>query len=162
MKKYLITIISLLFLLVSCGDQTSSDKAPPTKVTAKTPQQQAELDDKLIKTFQLKSHNSPIIKLEQMKVLLEQGANPKATDDKDKAILILAIEEGDVEAMRLLLEAGADPKVEDPSGKTALQYAESYRLFWFFKRTKSADMVKLLEQYMEKEEEEEEEEEEDR
>ncbi len=58
---------------------------------------------------------------ECVKLLLEAGADPNATDNDAYTPLYLAAREGNVECTKLLLEAGADPtdyKEEDTSETT--------------------------------------------
>ena len=58
--------------------------------------------------------------LENVKTLLECGADPKIESSRRETVLLLSAEFGHVQSMRLFLEAGADPNVSDWRGRTAL------------------------------------------
>lgn len=61
---------------------------------------------------------------EMVKLLLAWGVDPNGGRFKP---LIQAAHEGDLEYVLLLLEAGADVNATDDNGRTALDYAESWR-----------------------------------
>ncbi len=57
--------------------------------------------------------------------LLENGANPNATDDKGQTPLHFIAQKGvGKNQVQLLIEHGADPNARDDSGQTPLDYAK--------------------------------------
>ncbi len=61
--------------------------------------------------------------LENMKMLIEAGANINIQDSEGKTPLIKAVEEKHVDFVEFLCAAGADLEIKDNSGKTAYDYA---------------------------------------
>jgi ankyrin repeat protein len=64
--------------------------------------------------------------LEVARVLLENGADVKARDNKHRAPLHWASKRGRVEVVRILLEHGADAKVQDDRGRSPLHRASQH------------------------------------
>lgn len=62
--------------------------------------------------------------LEDMKVLIEAGADVSAKGDLGRTPLHGAAARGYLEAIRLLLAAGADPEIEDEYNQTPSRVAE--------------------------------------
>ena len=58
-----------------------------------------------------------------MRLLLEKGADVKATDRDGRTALIWAAQDGHEAVVRLLLEKGADVEAKDRDGRTALIWA---------------------------------------
>jgi uncharacterized protein len=58
------------------------------------------------------------------KLLLEAGADPDITDNKDNTALHRAIENNFVNTVRVLLSHGADPEIENELGDTAAKIAK--------------------------------------
>lgn len=75
---------------------------------------------------------------DEVRRLLQRGADPDARDDERCTPLMMATIEGDTEIVRTLLEAGADPNLADSDGWTALDVA-------IYRRT--VDLIWLLLQY---------------
>jgi ankyrin repeat protein/tRNA A-37 threonylcarbamoyl transferase component Bud32 len=60
---------------------------------------------------------------ENIKELLERGADVNAKDKDGTSALIYAVKRGDVEIVKMLLERGADVNIKDQFGNSALIYA---------------------------------------
>ncbi len=63
-----------------------------------------------------------------IKKLIEQGADPAATDSAGRTVLMLAVSSEDVpvETVDTLLRLGADVNASSPDGKTALDFARQH------------------------------------
>ena len=61
--------------------------------------------------------------LENMKMLIEAGANINIQDSEGKTPLIKAVKEKHADFVKFLCAAGADLEIKDNSGKTAYDYA---------------------------------------
>lgn len=86
------------------------------------------LDDQLIDAAFLSD-------IDDVRLLLGQGANPDARDEEQRTPLMNATTDCNRELVHVLLEAGADPNLRDQDGWTALDVAV-YR--------KTLDIVWLL------------------
>ena len=60
---------------------------------------------------------------EEVRDLVEDGADPNFRDDKGSTVLMLAVVSGTEEGMRVLLEGGADPNLTVENGSTAVHMA---------------------------------------
>jgi ankyrin repeat protein len=63
------------------------------------------------------------IDLQEMKRLIDAGADPNAQDDNGWTPLHIAAQESSLDAVRLLLDAGANPNVRNSGGQTPLSPA---------------------------------------
>lgn len=79
------------------------------------------LDDELVDAAFLED-------LDDVRILLAQGANPDARDEEQRTPLMLAVAEGHREMARALLEAGADPNLRDQDGWGALDVAVARKM----------------------------------
>jgi len=61
--------------------------------------------------------------VDDVRLLLEQGANPDTRDEEQRTPLMNAVRDCNSELVRILLEAGADPNLCDEDGWTALDAA---------------------------------------
>lgn len=61
---------------------------------------------------------------ENVKALLDKGADVNAKDDKGNPALICAAKKGDADTVKALLEKGADVNAKDNKGSTALKVAK--------------------------------------
>ena len=64
--------------------------------------------------------------LEMVQLLLENGANIEARDQRGETALMMAIRKDDLEMVQLLLEHGANIEARDQRGETALMIAVYY------------------------------------
>ena len=80
---------------------------------------QEELNKKLIYT-------SVRGNTEQVREMLDAGADPNTKDNDGHTALIEAAWRGKTETARLLLEAGADPNIRDDKNRTALIWAAGF------------------------------------
>lgn len=62
-------------------------------------------------------------KPDDIKALLEKGADPNIQDDDGRTALMLAVVSESVEGVKFLLASKADVTIKDRNGKTALTYA---------------------------------------
>ncbi len=62
--------------------------------------------------------------LEQVRRLLDSGADVNAKGPADSTLLMAAAAQGQLEMVKLLLEKGANPSAKDTNGKTAVAYAD--------------------------------------
>ncbi len=60
------------------------------------------------------------------RLLLENGADPKAVDGKGQTALIHAISNGNADAVEQLLACGASVNARDRKGTTALGYTKEH------------------------------------
>ena len=74
------------------------------------------LDDQLVDAVFLAD-------VDDVRLLLEQGANPDAWDEEQRTPLMNATRDCHSEMVRILLEAGADPNLRDEDDWTALDAA---------------------------------------
>lgn len=74
------------------------------------------LDDQLVDAIFLSD-------VDDVRLLLAQGANPDACDEEQRTPLMNATRDCNSELVRILLEAGADPNLRDEDGWTALDSA---------------------------------------
>ena len=63
---------------------------------------------------------------DEIKKLIENGADVEFTDDEGVTALIYAAQGGNVEAIKILIEKGADIEAKDKHGCTALVYAAQF------------------------------------
>jgi uncharacterized protein len=75
---------------------------------------------------------------ETVKQLLENGANPSATDAEGWSALQAAAENGHLEIVKLLVKAGANKNYVF-SGKTALQFAQTAKQLAVVEYLRSVD-----------------------
>ena len=64
--------------------------------------------------------------VENVKLLLEVGADPNRPDKAGHTPLLVAVKKRRSEAVKLLIEHGAEPDSTDPAGRTAMQLARRY------------------------------------
>ena len=69
-------------------------------------------------------------------LLLDQGADPNAKNNKDVTPLMIAASRGNMAIVRLLLDRGADARAKAKDGKTALDWANSEQ------RTEVAQLIR--------------------
>jgi ankyrin repeat protein len=74
------------------------------------------LDDQLVDAIFLSD-------VDDVRLLLEQGANPDTWDEEQQTPLMNATRDCNSAMVRILLEAGADPNLRDDDGWTALDVA---------------------------------------
>ena len=74
------------------------------------------LDDQLVDAVFLAD-------VDDVRLLLEQGANPDTWDEEQRTPLMNATRDCNGAMVRILLEAGADPNLRDEDGWTALDVA---------------------------------------
>ncbi len=79
------------------------------------------LDDELVDAAFLADVND-------VRLLLAQGASPDARDEEQRTPLMLAAAEGHRELVQVLLEAGADPNLRDRDGWSALDVAVARKM----------------------------------
>ena len=114
MNKY--KILTLLFVLASCGIESEANLTPmgietPVELTKA---EQDQLNKKLIEA----SYKG---NLKTLKELLKQGADPNAKDEDGRTPLMsAAVFSSDDDVMNNLLENGADVDAQDNEGRTAL------------------------------------------
>jgi len=70
----------------------------------------------------------PAHRLELVRLLLEQGADPNCSDENGTPLKNAIAVEEDCELVRLLLEYGADPTTGDDNGVTPFEYAVTGRM----------------------------------
>jgi ankyrin repeat protein len=70
----------------------------------------------------------PARRLELVRLLLKQGADPNCTDDNGSPLKNAIAVEEDCELVRLLLEYGADPTTGDDNGVTPIKHAVTGRM----------------------------------
>ena len=125
MNKYLIILISWLFLLNSCGNKTTEDGTnnganitdkPPN--TQNTSEDQENLNKQLIEA----SKDNQVTLVQQ---LLEQKADPNTKNNSNWTPLMFAANKGHSEVVNLLLDKGADPNARDNQGWTVVIWAAS-------------------------------------
>ena len=92
--------------------QTQTTQPPPTM----TEEEQKELNEKLIKTAQMRC-------ADKIQALVEAGANCNATDKDGWTPLHYAAERDDEECIVALLAAGADLSIKDNEGHTPFHLA---------------------------------------
>ena len=71
--------------------------------------------------------------IDDVRALLERGADPDARDEEQRTSLMNATMDGQRELVRVLLEAGADPNLRDADGWTPLDvavYRKALDLIW--------------------------------
>jgi ankyrin repeat protein len=84
------------------------------------------LDDELVDAVFLSD-------MEDVRGLLQRGADPDARDEEHQPLLLTATQDGHRELVRVLLEAGADPNLRDADGWTPLDvavYRKALDLVW--------------------------------
>jgi len=64
------------------------------------------------------------IDVDQVKSLIQAGANVKAKDKIGKTALMYAAQRGSAACVKALIDAGSDAKAKDKHGKTAMKYAD--------------------------------------
>jgi len=79
------------------------------------------LDDELVDAAFLADVND-------VRLLLAQGASPDGRDEEQRTPLMLAVGEGHRTLVRVLLEAGADPNLRDLDGWSALDVAVARKM----------------------------------
>ena len=84
-------------------------------------------------------HASSDDKIEYVRVLLDNGADPNKFQWNGLPPLIPAIRDGEIQVARLLLEGGANPMLKGPDGKNAIQLARA---------NKQIDLVKVLKAFL--------------
>ena len=124
MNKYLIILISWLFLLNSCGNKTTEDDAKNGANIKYEPntqhvfEEQENLNKQLIEA----SKKNQVTLVQQ---LLEQEADPNTKNNSNWTPLMFAANKGHSEVVRLLLDKKADPNAKDNQGWTVVIWAAS-------------------------------------
>ena len=78
------------------------------------------------------------LNVEEIKLLLDEGANPNSADNLGRTPLHEAATFGRIRVVQLLLDAGANPHQADHSGETPISVASYYE--WKY----VADLMSLL------------------
>jgi ankyrin repeat protein len=109
-----ISLIIIILLSVSCGKKggENASQAEASQTTAEVRIKHTD-DIPLINAVNNKNYN-------EVKKLLEKGANPNSKNKYGVSTLILASYNGSFVIVKLLLEAGADVNAKDRDGDTAL------------------------------------------
>jgi hypothetical protein len=71
--------------------------------------------------------------IDEVRALLQRGANPDARDEEHRTLLMNATQSGHREILRVLLEAGADPNLRDADQWTPLDvavYRKAFDMVW--------------------------------
>jgi ankyrin repeat protein len=71
--------------------------------------------------------------IDEVRALLQRGANPDARDEDHRTLLMNATQSGHREILRALLEAGADPNLRDADQWTPLDvavYRKAFDMVW--------------------------------
>ena len=81
-------------------------------------------------------------KEEEVKCLLENGADADLGDNQGITALMIAVQNGCLAVVKYLLEVGANPNIQDINGKTALMYVGKLG-----KKPQHKDIIKYLIDY---------------
>ncbi|AIF80932.1 ankyrin [endosymbiont of Acanthamoeba sp. UWC8] len=81
-------------------------------------------------------------KEEEVKCLLENGADADLGDNEGKTPLMFAAQNGCLAIVKYLLEVGANPNIQDINGKTALMYVGKLGI-----KSQDKDIIKYLTDY---------------
>ena len=115
MNKYLITVISLFFFLISCGKEGKEGEASDKEVNSNGLSQEKQKE--LNKKFLLAATNGDI---KAVREFIEKGAEVNARIRHGELALVNASANGQHEVVRELLKAKADVNATDVHGNTAL------------------------------------------
>lgn len=134
LRSTIILIIGLV-LLTQSGCQTSFNQNNNKKNPQKTEQALEENMDKLnIEFLQAAEHN----KKEEMAVLLEQGANINAVDNRGRTAAMIAVHTNELDLFQWLIDKGADINIRDNRSDNPLLYSGAEGLLDFVRAAVAA------------------------